>query len=86
MIIVLVLIIIAFIAILSVQNAAPVIISFLAWRFEAPFEILVFFAVLSGVLVMQLQRWGRKRSSTNKQPCDMKNALFWKIAPGGILC
>jgi len=48
---VLVLIIIAVIAVFSVQNADPVAISFLFWSFEASLAIVIFLSVLSGIVI-----------------------------------
>ncbi|HXX57646.1 MAG TPA: LapA family protein [Thermodesulfovibrionales bacterium] len=47
----LLLIIVAFVAIFSVQNATPVAITFLFWRFEASLAIVIFLSVLCGVLI-----------------------------------
>jgi uncharacterized integral membrane protein len=49
--IVLLLIIIATVTVFSVQNAAPVAVSFLFWRFEASLAIVIFLSVLTGVLI-----------------------------------
>ncbi len=50
-IVVLLLIIIAVVTIFSVQNAAPVTVFFLFWRFEASLAIIIFLSVLSGILI-----------------------------------
>ncbi|MEW6409633.1 MAG: LapA family protein [Nitrospirota bacterium] len=49
--IVLLLIIITVVTIFSVQNAAPVAISFLFWRFDASLAIVIFLSVLTGVVI-----------------------------------
>jgi len=49
--IVLVFVIIAVIAVFSVQNAEPVAISFLFWTFNASLAILIFLSVLGGILI-----------------------------------
>lgn len=46
-----VVIIIAGVTIFSVQNAAPVVMSFLFWKFEASLAIVIFLCLLSGVIV-----------------------------------
>lgn len=61
--------IMAALIVFTVQNEASVSISFLLWQFEVPRAVVIFFAVLAGVLVMQLlQRRGidlpRTRSRT----------------------
>lgn len=43
--------IIILIAIFAFQNAAPVAISFLFWKFEASVAILIFLCALAGVIV-----------------------------------
>ena len=48
--IVLVLIIMALVAIFSVQNAIPVAISFFFWKFEASLAIVIFLSVLTGIV------------------------------------
>jgi uncharacterized integral membrane protein len=45
------LIIIVFVAIFSVQNAAPVAISFLVWQFQASLAIVIFLCALCGITV-----------------------------------
>ncbi|MDZ4164469.1 MAG: lipopolysaccharide assembly protein LapA domain-containing protein [Smithellaceae bacterium] len=47
----LILIIIALVTIFSVQNAAPVAISFLFWKFEASLAIIIFLMVISGIII-----------------------------------
>jgi len=51
-IVVLLLIIIAVVTIFSVQNAAPIAVSFLFWKFEASLAIIIFLSVLSGILIV----------------------------------
>lgn len=45
------LIIIVVVAIFSVQNAAPVSISFLFWQFQASLAIVIFLCAVSGIAV-----------------------------------
>lgn len=45
------LIIIAVVTVFSVQNAIPVAISFLLWKFEASLAIVLFLSVLTGVVI-----------------------------------
>ena len=49
--IILLLIIVAAVAIFSVQNAMPVAITFLFWRFEASLAIVIFLSVIAGMIV-----------------------------------
>lgn len=53
-ILILIILIIAIVTIFSVQNAAPVTISFLYWRFNASLAIVVFLSMLSGMIVIML--------------------------------
>lgn len=48
--IIILLIVLFLVAIFSVQNAAPVAITFLFWKFEASLAIVVFLSVLSGMI------------------------------------
>lgn len=43
--------IILFVTIFSVQNALPVAISFLFWKFEASLAIVIFLCLLCGVII-----------------------------------
>ena len=45
------LIIITVVTVFSVQNAIPVVISFLFWKFEASLAIILFLSVLAGVAI-----------------------------------
>ena len=49
--IILLLIIVAVVATFSVQNAMPVAITFLFWKFEASLAIVIFLSVLAGMIV-----------------------------------
>lgn len=49
-IIILLLIVVAIVAIFSVQNAMPVAITFLFWKFEASLAIVIFLSVLCGMI------------------------------------
>ncbi|OPY78565.1 MAG: hypothetical protein A4E64_00838 [Syntrophorhabdus sp. PtaU1.Bin058] len=48
---ILVIILLAIVTIFSVQNAAPVTISFIFWRFEASLAIVIFLSVLLGIII-----------------------------------
>ena len=43
--------IVALVTIFSVQNASPVAVSFLFWRFEASLAIVIFLSVLCGIFM-----------------------------------
>ena len=47
----LVLMIIALVTLLSVQNAMPVLLSLLYWKFEVSLAIILFLSVLAGVII-----------------------------------
>ncbi len=44
-------IIIILVALFAVQNAAPAVISFLFWRFEASLAVVIFLSALAGALI-----------------------------------
>ena len=46
--------VIAAVAIFSVQNAAPVSVTFLAWKFGASLAVIVFLAFVIGIIVTAL--------------------------------
>jgi len=48
---IIVLIIITVVTVFSVQNAVPVVISSLFWKFEASLAIVLFLFVLAGVVI-----------------------------------
>lgn len=66
---VLLLIIITIVAVFSVQNAAPVAITFLFWRFEASIAIVVFLSVLCGAVIAAITIFSiRVRQSKKPKP------------------
>jgi len=69
-----VLLVVFLVALFSVQNASPVAISFLFWRFEASLAIVIFLSVLAGVLVTVIIYSSRA----------VKKALVAKKAPTEI--
>lgn len=48
---IIVLAIIAVVTVFSIQNAIPVVITFLFWNFEASLAIVLFLSVLAGVII-----------------------------------
>lgn len=46
-----ILVMLALVTVFSVQNAMPVAISFLLWRFEASLAIVIFLSVLCGIVI-----------------------------------
>jgi len=61
-----VIIILLFVTIFSVQNAAPVAISFFFWKFAASLAIVVFLSLLIGVIIGSILVFSF-RTSKNKQ-------------------
>jgi uncharacterized integral membrane protein len=53
-ILVLALLIIVVVAVFSAQNALPVSIVFLFWRFQASLAIVIFLSVLTGVVIASI--------------------------------
>ena len=53
-ILILALLIIAVVAVFSAQNALPVSIVFLFWKFQASLAIVIFLSVLTGVVIASI--------------------------------
>ncbi len=73
---ILVVLVIFIVALFSVQNALPVAISFLAWKFDASLAIIALLFFLAGMITgMGVLSWiqikrraGKKRAEGEKQP------------------
>jgi uncharacterized integral membrane protein len=69
-----VLFVVFLVALFSVQNASPVAISFLFWRFEASLAIVIFLSALAGVLItvaIYSSRAVKKALSAKKAPAEI---------------
>lgn len=56
------------VVVFTVQNASPVAISFLFWRFDASLAIVVFLCVLTGLLTgVIIMSWLRIRRSAREK-------------------
>jgi uncharacterized integral membrane protein len=53
-VLILALLIIAVVAIFSAQNAIPVSIVFLFWKFQASLAIVIFLSVLTGIVIASI--------------------------------
>lgn len=73
---ILLIIIIAVVAAFSAQNATPVAVSFLSWRFEASLALVIVLSLLAGIIAgMILLSWLRlKRSLRQKRSSDTDRA------------
>jgi uncharacterized integral membrane protein len=70
---ILILIIVGLMGVFSIQNTTTVSVSFLQWKFETSLTILIFVAVLLGVVVEQLVRqWGARRNAKIDKPQDTR--------------
>jgi len=49
--VVILLVIVAVVAIIAVQNATPVVIAFLFWKFETNLAVVIFLSLLAGLLM-----------------------------------
>ncbi len=49
--VVILLLIIAVVAVIAVQNATPVVIAFLFWKFETNLAVVIFLSLLAGLLM-----------------------------------
>ncbi len=64
---VVIIVLVALMVLFSVQNAMPVAISFLFWRFEASLAIVVFLSVVTGVAITAIVLYsGRIRKLIQK--------------------
>lgn len=66
-------VIVAAVAVFSVQNAAPVAVSFLFWHFEASLAVVIVLALLTGIVagmallsMLRLRRTMREKGSPEK--------------------
>lgn len=50
-VLVLIVLIVAVVTIFSVQNAVPVTVSFMVWRFSSSLAVLIFLSILVGMLI-----------------------------------
>lgn len=67
-ILILVLLLISIVVVFSVQNAIPVAVNFLFWKFEASLAIVIFLALLAGLLAgITIDLWLRRRSTLKRQ-------------------
>ena len=66
---ILVFIVVIVVVLFSVQNATPVAISFLFWKFEASLAIIILLTVLSSVIItiIAVSSWSMKRSLNRKK-------------------
>lgn len=73
---IIVLVIIAVVTVFSVQNATPVAISFLFWKFEASLAIVIFLSVLAGVVIgfIAASLFRMKSSKKKQNSIDRENA------------
>jgi uncharacterized integral membrane protein len=53
-ILIIALLIVAVVAIFTIQNALPVSIMFLFWKFQASLAIVIFLSVLTGVVIASI--------------------------------
>ena len=60
--------------IFSVQNAAPVVVSFLSWKFEASLAVIILLCVLTGILIggATVSFWRLKRSIKKRKAIDTR--------------
>lgn len=64
--------IVTVVVIFSVQNAMPVVVGFLAWKFEASLAVIILLSVLMGMLLggLMVSFWRFKRSQRDKKTKD----------------
>jgi len=68
---VLLLVIIILVSVFSVQNAVPVTLSFILWRFEASLAIVIFLSVITGLITgIIIAILVRRKLSANKETSE----------------
>lgn len=77
---IIIILIVAVVTVFSVQNAAPVAVTFLAWQTQASLAIIIFLAVAAGAVlgVAVMSSWMIKRAVQAK-----KQKKTEKTLPGG---
>lgn len=65
--IIIALIIVALVTVFSVQNASPVIITFIYWKFQASLAIVVFLSALAGMLIVIIGMASRRLRRSRKE-------------------
>jgi len=74
-VLILALLIIAVVAVFSAQNALPVSIVFLFWKFQASLAIVIFLSVLIGVVIASIIfLWLRIRKTGNTARIQHKDS------------
>jgi len=74
-ILILVLIIMGVVAIFSVQNSAPVAISFLFWKFEASLAIVIFLSLLVGIILASVVIFWLRLGKDKKEKKSIKQNI-----------
>ncbi len=71
-----VLLVISALIIFSVQNAAPVAVTFLAWKFQASLTIIIFLSLIIGIFVGVIMTSFKmlRRPGKDKKQDDVKSA------------
>ena len=76
---VIVIIAVSVMVLFSVQNAAPVVVAFLSWNFEASLAVIILLCVLTGILIggataslWRLKRSIKRRKDIEQGPLDGK--------------
>ena len=68
MVSILVMVLIALVVIFSVQNASPVALSFLFWRFEASLVVVILLSLVTGVVIgIAIMYWSRMKRAMQKK-------------------
>lgn len=72
----------AIVVLFSVQNAGPVAVSFLTWRFEASLAVVIALSLLAGMITgaavlswIRLRRAGRKKKAPGSEPLNTHKPL-----------
>jgi uncharacterized integral membrane protein len=59
----------ALVVVFSVQNALPVAVTFLLWKFEASLAVIIFLSLLTGMIIgAVIAFWTRRRRRPSQSP------------------
>jgi uncharacterized integral membrane protein len=70
-----VIVLVAALVIFSVQNASPVSVAFLVWQFKASLAIVVFLALIAGIIIMTVISFVMRLRASRKRPQSQDRLL-----------
>jgi uncharacterized integral membrane protein len=68
-ILIFIVVLITVVVLFSVQNASPVAVTFLVWKFDASLAIVIFLSLVTGILIgAVITLWARRRPGPKRTP------------------